>query len=114
MVDEFAPDQSTHVTVPNSSKNQPPLWFIGLVILLLISIPIVIGSRLASQQINPTPKATNPQVPDLSKSGQFTEKEFKRGWYWGDEQKLPATPEDYVYTQIGDKGCWHLPAVTCQ
>lgn len=40
--------------------------------------------------------------------------DFLKGWYWGSEdQKIPGTPDDWVYTDAGRSSCWHKVGIQC-
>lgn len=43
----------------------------------------------------------------------ITQSQLDKGWYWGDSQKRPGTPSNWVFKQADESSCWHKPDIVC-
>lgn len=105
---------SSHFVVPRApepsgSKMVP--WLVAVLAIALLGAPLVLS--LWRTRPSPIPPAANRPRNGFPSGHVFSEEEFKRGWYWGDDEKSPGTPGDWVVTQEGTQYCWHKPAVSC-
>jgi hypothetical protein len=119
MTDGVPIDQTSHVAIPrkNETDDRVPPWLLVL-LFLVICIPIFISvffSYRAPQKQQP-PTNIAPLItptPDPVSQG-FSGDEFIRGWYWGNKEKFPSTPDHWIYTEVDGKDCWHSPKTICR
>jgi len=107
-------DSPSHLIVPRAPE--PPgvaiaPWLVAVLAIVLLGVPLVLS--LWRPRPSPVPPSADRSSRGIQSGHTFSEDEFKRGWYWGGQEKSPGTPSDWVVTQDGTQHCWHKPAVSC-
>ncbi|HSV94825.1 MAG TPA: hypothetical protein VLH94_02550 [Spirochaetia bacterium] len=64
--------------------------------------------------VTTTPTSTSTQPTIIEEQSTIIQRQLSAGWYFGSkDNKLPGTPDSWIYVEAGRSSCWHKPGVEC-